>query len=333
MTFLTNYGIHLSMKTTSFFAIIVATAYCLPTEIHAAEFQWKETAPGQLDLLYGDAPVIRYMHAFDQSTKESSHDTYKVFHHVFGPSSGKVITKGPGGKYTHHRGLYVGWNRTQTPDGGFDFWHCSKGAHLRHAKLVSSAGGKDSGSMVAEIHWNDSSGEPVIVETRKVTVSAVELKSGLSWVIDWTTRLESKRGAIELRGDRQHAGFQFRAAQPVADANAARYVRPKGFPEQPEAFQVGDKGNPPAHINLKWLCMTYPLDGSQYNIEYMEAPGQPEPSLYSERPYGRFGAFFKADLTESSPLQMTYRVIVSEGATPTRQEIQDRYDGWVTSIR
>ena len=119
----------------------------------------------------------------------------------------------------------------------------------------------------------------------------------------------------------------------MADANAARYVRPNGFPEQQEAFQVGDKGDPPAHINLNWFCMTYPLHDSRYNIEYMEAPGQPRPSLYSERPYGRFGAFYKADLSEDKPLQMTYRVIVSEGETPSREGIQKRYDSWTASIK
>jgi len=298
----------------------------------ADEFEWKESAPGQLDLMYGSAPVLRYMHAFDTSTPELQHATYKVFHHVFGPTSGKVITKGPGGQYTHHRGLYVGWNKTQTKDGSFDFWHCKSGAHLRHVKLIRNSGGQN-GSMTAEIHWNDPDGKPVIVETRTVSVSVTDVGGSRAWVIDWSTSLESKRGDINLRGDRQHAGFQFRASQAVAEAKSARYVRPTGFPEQTEAFQVGDKGDPPAHINLNWFSMNYPIEDSHYNIEYFEAPGQPQPSLYSERPYGRFGAFYKADLKEGIPLKMTYRVIVSEGGVPRQAEIQGRYDSWVKSLK
>lgn len=309
--------------------------YLSAISLPAAEpaFHWTTSAPGQLDLNYGDAPVLRYMHAFDNSDEKRTHDTYKVFHHVFGPKSGKIITKGPGGKYTHHRGLYVGWNKTQTKEGSFDFWHCKGGAHLRHAKIVEKSGSDDSGKMTTEIHWNAPDGSPVIVETRSVTVSAAEINGGRAWVIDWATSLQSKRGDIQLRGDRQHAGFQFRAAQPVAEANAARYVRPKGFPEEPAAFQVGDKGDPPAHINLNWFSMNYPLHDSHYNVEYFESPGQPRPSLYSERPYGRFGAFYKADLTGEKPLNMKYRIIVSEGATPTREEIQRRYDLYVLSLK
>ena len=298
-----------------------------------SKFAWVDRAEGVSDLVLGDAPVLRYMHAFDNSSKESTHETYKVFHHVFGPESGKIITKGAGGKYTHHRGLYVGWNKTQTTDGEFDFWHCRNGAHLKHVRTVERTGGPGRGRMVSEIHWNDPDGQPVIVETRTVEVRALNVANGRAWQIDWSTQLQSKRGAIQLRGDRQHAGFQFRAAQPVADAESARFIRPAGFPEQPEAFQVGDKGDPPAHINLKWFAMHYPLEDSEYTIEYFEAPGQPAPSLFSERPYGRFGAFYKAELDGDQPLVMTYRVVVSEGDAPSREKIDARHQSFAASLK
>ena len=311
--------------------ICLSLLYSGMTFANESGFRWVDSAPGQTDLMYGPSPVLRYMHAYDDSSSDAVHDTYKVFHHVFGPQSGKIITKGAGGKYTHHRGLYVGWNKTQTPDGEFDFWHCKNGAHLRHVKFLSKDGDQNSGRMVAEIHWNNASGEPVIRELRSVTVKVIEISGARAWQIDWSTRLESRRGDIQLRGDRQHAGFQFRAAQAVADANSARFIRPQGFPEQAEAFQVGDKGDPPAHINLHWFAMIYPLEQSSYTVEYLESPGQPQPSLYSERPYGRFGAFYKADLTTEQPLEMTYRVIVSEGAASTREQIQQRYDDFASS--
>ena len=65
------------------------------------------------------------------------------------------------------------------------------------------------------------------------------------WKIDWSSSLESKVGTITLAGDRQHAGFQFRADQPVADANGATFIRPADFPQDSKAIQVGDKGNRP----------------------------------------------------------------------------------------
>ncbi|WP_417397495.1 DUF6807 family protein [Gimesia chilikensis] len=299
-------------------------------------FTWKDHPDQKVaDLYYNGQPVLQYVYPFDKSTPETFHDTYKVFHHVYGPQSGAIITKGPGGKYTHHRGLYVGWNKTSFDGKTLDFWHCKNGAHLRHDKFISMQGGPDAGTMTAEIHWEDGDGKPVIIETRKVTVTPIKVSSSEApaWQIDWQTTLQSKRGEITLDGDRQHAGFQYRAAQPVAESNNATYVRPEGSPQQPAPYQVSDRTDPDKHVNLGWLAMSYDIDGKHYNVEYMEDPNVPKPSRYSERPYGRFGAFFDTKIDESHPLKMNYRLIVSEGKTPSQAEVQKRYDQFVSSLK
>lgn len=301
------------------------------TANNKAGFHWKnDKEAGTADLLLGDKPVIRYMYAFDTSDENRAHETYKVFHHVYGPGSEAIITKGPHGKYTHHRGLYVGWNKTGFEGKSLDFWHCTKGAHLRHAKFVDMSADADHGSMTAEIHWNDADGKPVIVEWR--TVSVREEPSNDGWRIDWSTKLESRRGDITLNGDRQHAGFQFRAAQAVADSNGGTFLRPKTFPQGEAAIQVGDKGDPPAHINLGWFALSYELDKQRYTVEYFDNPGLPKPALFSERPYGRFGTFFKTTLKADSPLVMKYRVIVGRGK-PSVDDVQARYDAFIDSLK
>src|SRR3712207_3889156 len=40
------------------------------------------------ELRYGEQPALRYMFAYDPSSKERRDETYKVYHHVFGPSTG-----------------------------------------------------------------------------------------------------------------------------------------------------------------------------------------------------------------------------------------------------
>lgn len=295
-------------------------------------FSWvTDEDAGTSDLMLDGKPVIRYMFAFDASTKESTHDTYKVYHHVFGPASGRQLTKGAGGKFTHHRGIFVGWNKTSTGDGKqYDFWHCSKGAHLRHIKFIEQKADAEHGTMTSEIHWNDSDGKPVIREQRTIRVTK---QPGLvGWKIDWSSTLESKAGEIVLAGDRQHAGFQFRADQGVADSNGARFLRPATFPQQRDAIQVGDKGDPPAHINLGWFAETYELDDNQYTIEYFDNPNLPKPALFSERPYGRFGTYFKTTIDESKPLHLEYRLIISEGETPSVKSVQERYNSFVGEL-
>lgn len=320
------------------FTPCVAVAFLVPASwSHTgaaadAVFQWVEQADqGLLTLTCGDQPVLQYVYTVDAATEESAFDTAKVFHHVFGPGTEAPITKGPGGTYPHHRGLYVGWNRTTFDGMTQDFWHCRNGETQRHVEFRDRSADADQASMTALIHWIDKSGELVVEETRTVTVQRIESDAdpGFGWQIDWSTRIASRRGEVTLDGDRQHAGFQFRAAQYVAEQNNARYVRPDGFPDQPQAFQVNDRDDPNGHVDLGWLAMSFELDGRQFTVEYFESPGMPAPSRYSERPYGRFGAFFKTTVTESEPLEMKYRLIVTTGAAPTREAIQQRYDRFV----
>lgn len=324
----------LSIRPFAVLALLIAT--CLGTVSTASaddkdNFHWKnDAAAGTADLFVGDQPVIRYMYAFDTSTETRAHETYKVYHHVYGPASKTIITKGPHGKYTHHRGMYLGWNKTGFEGKSLDFWHCRKGETLRHVKFVAMSADAVHGSMTAEIHWNDADGKPVIVEWRTVSVRRDAATHG--WQIDWSSKLESKRGDITLNGDRQHAGFQYRAAQAIAESNGGTYLRPSTFPQEETPIQVGDKGNPPAHINLGWFALSYELDDERYTIEYFDNPSLPKPALFSERPYGRFGTFFKTTLKAGTPLELKYRVIVGLGK-PSVDDVQSRYDAFLKSLK
>jgi len=320
-----------SLVTLSVLSAVLCGSLASASANNRAGFHWKnDEAAGTADLILGDKPVIRYMYAYDTSTETRAHETYKVFHHVYGPGSKTIITKGPHGKYTHHRGMYVGWNKTGFEGKSLDFWHCKNGAHLRHAKFVEMSADADHGSMTAEIHWNDADGKPVIVEWRTVSVREETTTDG--WQIDWSTKLESRRGDITLNGDRQHAGFQFRANQSVAETNGGTYLRPKTFPQGEAAVQVGDKGNPPAHINLGWFALSYEINKQRYTVEYFDNPNLPKPALFSERPYGRFGTFFKTTLKADAPLEMKYRVIVARGK-PSVDDVQSRYDAFRKSLK
>lgn len=291
------------------------------------KFEWV-TKPGEILLMSEGRPAIQTMTAYDPSTKEARETTYKVYTHVYGPGTNDLITKGPGGLYPHHRGIYIGWNKTHVGDKTFDFWHCNKGEHLRLVGEPKLAVDGNEATCTLTIHWNDSEGKPVIIEQRTLVVTEPRENTRQ---IDVTSKLESQRGLIKLEGDRQHAGLQFRAPQSIAESKGARYIRPAGFPEQPEAFEVDDK-EPLRHINLHWLEMTYKVGNESYNVEYLEAPGQPAPSLFSERPYGRFGAFFKATVDTGKPLTVRYRFLISRGQTPTREEVQRDYDRYAKEI-
>jgi hypothetical protein len=322
---------------------LVSLGLFTTTPAHADDpkFTWTDDPDhGTCELTLGDQPVLLYMYAYDPSTEETLHNTYKVYHHVFAPGTGTRLTKGPGGQYTHHRGLYVAWNKTGYEGTSADFWHCTKGAHQRHVKFHDKTVTAEHAAMTSEIHWNDADGKPVIVELRTLEVRRLPWPSAdqPGWQINWRSQLESRRGTITLDGDRQHAGFQFRADQPVADAASARYIRPAGFPDQPAAFEVDDRTAPDGHINLNWLAMSYPLANDKgvvekYTVQYCEDPALPKPSRYSERPYGRFGAFFKTTLEADKPLTLRYQLNITRGDSPAPETLQAWYKEFTQSLQ
>lgn len=308
---------------------IVTTA-----SLSAAEgFHWDEPNSGEYRLQLGNSPVITCMTAYDASTPERREETYKVYTHVYGPKSGDLITKGPGGKYPHHRGIYLGWNKTIVGDQSYDFWHCppKTGVHQRLSGKPETHADSRTASISMKIDWNDGEGNQVIREIRTLRVEATDAPNS-GWMIDVRSELSSQRGEIRLEGDRQHAGLQFRATQEVADKDSARYVRPSGFPQEPEAHEVDDSGIPPRHIDLGWLAMNFESQGKRYSVEYFADPSLPRPALYSERPYGRFGSFFKTVLQPDTHLVLRYRFLVSEGVPDLQENIQKRYEAFTAEL-
>ena len=93
----------------------------------AAEYKWVDEPGKYIELRKGDKPVVRYMYeAIDTSSPEARERTYKPYLHVFSPDGETLLTKGPGGLYPHHRGIYYGFNRITYGDGlKADTWHCT----------------------------------------------------------------------------------------------------------------------------------------------------------------------------------------------------------------
>lgn len=326
----------LSLKRPGLAALLAWGVTLVSQNSSAAEpvqFTWHTDAlAGTAELRLGEQPVVRYMFAHDFTTPARRTETYKVFHHVFGPGTKTLITKGAGGEYTHHRGIFLGFSQTRYGAATTDFWHCKEetakvGGCQQHVKFLEQRGTAETGNMTAEIGWVNASEQTVVSEERTVAVRKlpVETAPGYGWQIDVVSRLKSLVGPVTLAGDRQHAGLQFRAAQVVADEKSARYVRPAGFPETPQAVEVDDHKDPNGHINLHWLAMTYPVESQTYTVQYCEDPSLPQPSRFSERPYGRFGAYFTANIEPQKPFVMKYRLIVTAGLPAARDVLQRRY--------
>ena len=226
-------------------------------------------------------------------------DTYKVYTHLYDFDGIAPITKGPGGKYTHHRGMFIGWKDTLVGENDYDTWHmpnCTQ-RHVRWRQLEVAEG---TASQAEDIAWCDADGAPFITEIRRI--SAQPGNNGLR-IFDFYSTLTSVKGTIHLRGDLQHAGMQVRMANEVSEhEDSTQYLLPEGAEELDNDKVVG----------AWWVCCSPVVRETRYWVVHMtpadHPTGQP---VYSIRRYARFGAFFETDLVEGQPLDLAFRVVVA----------------------
>ena len=313
-----------------------------------AEYKWHDDGSQTSELQRGSSPVLKYMYEnVDESSPEKTYATMKVFHHVFTPDGSRMMTKGPGdgkfsklkngGLFAHHRGLFYGFNRISYEKNGkkmkADVWHCRKGESQTHEKTIATESGPVFGRHTNVIYWRGEDGEPFAHEIREMTAYEV---AGAT-LVEFKSSLDSTVGKLVLRGDPQHAGFQFRASQDVPDLTKKKtyYIRPDGIGEPGKFRNWSAKKDESEvnlnHINLPWNTVVIQLpvklspraardkgveaENQSFSISYLDSPKNPKPSRYSERDYARFGSYFEFDLDTDKMLELNYQVLIQEGVT------------------
>lgn len=281
-------------------------------EIHSEvpTFSWEETSEGDR-LAIGSDPVLVYVRPeLDESSPEAREQTYKPFHHLYA-IDGRRLSKGPGGLFTHHRGLFFGFNRVSYGDGKqADVWHARGKAFQSHEETLSRVAGPVLGRHFVRIDWHGQEGEVFARETREVTAFA----TGEGRLIEFASRVEAVGGPVMLDGDPQHAGVHFRADNQVAEETKGQtyYLRPDGRGGLGETRNWEPKtGEGP--VNLPWNAMSIVIDGDRYSVCYLDHPENPKEARYSERDYGRFGSYFEYELTRDRPLEIRYRLWLQQG--------------------
>ena len=138
-----------------------------------AAFRWADTEGKHTDLQFNGKNIARYVYeAMDPKDRER---TYKPFHHVYQKDGNGFLTKGPGGRYTHHRGIYYGFSncREQNKVGkavGVDTWHC-RGGYLQHKEVLIQEADANQALQKVAIEWRVDDGTVFAIEDRQLTFS------------------------------------------------------------------------------------------------------------------------------------------------------------------
>ncbi len=288
-------------------------------------------------LTLGDQPVVEFMREpLDESSEERRAETYKPYHHVYATNGDQRLTKGPGGLFPHHRGIYFGYNRISYGDKTADTWHCKNGAYQSFEKNLQLTGGPVAATHVSEILWRGQDGEPFAKEIRKLIVARL----GDGHLIDVTSTVTNLVDVkIDFKGDPQHAGIQFRATQLVPDQTAEMtyYIRPDGADKPGKFRNWSDKKNETEvnkqHVDLDFNALCFALPAQRENAEgefdrwtigYFPHADNPGQERFSERNYGRFGCYFETELEPGKSFDAGYGFLVKPGEMKLKQLEQFR---------
>lgn len=304
------------------FSLIALTSIAISAAAADEGFAWQEPEGDHIDLLYNGQPAIRYMQPeLDETSPETRNATFKPYHHVYSPDGQTLLTKGPGGLYPHHKGLFYGFNKITYGDGKTcDTWHCTGKTYQSGEKVLKQDAGDKSASHQVAVDWHGQDGEVFAHEKRTTAVSRLAYNGVGGWQVDFASHLETADGKpIHLDGDPQHAGFQFRASQEVPDKTAKEtyYLRTDGK-GKPGDYRNWEPKTPKSKtslqcVNRPWNALSMVIGGQRFTVVYLDHPDNPKPARYSERDYGRFGSYFVADVTKDKPLEVNYRLWIQPG--------------------
>lgn len=281
-------------------------------------YAWEQVGDHSNRLVHNGQPLLQYEHpVFDPDNVE---ETKKAFHHVFSPVSDEIITKGPGGLFSHHRGIFFGYNQVSIGDRVLDFWHANDGEYLAHTRYLDEFEGPVFGGHIAQINWTAPDDEVWLEERRDIRSW---LHSDNSYIVDLSIEMYAIAGLIRLDGDLQHAGVQFRAAQYVADNREnTRFIRPADWADYPQDYELAEG----ERENMPWNAMQFEIEDNTYTVVYMSHPDNPgRTKEMSERLYGRFGEFFSYQQSEGAPVFINYRFWIIDGEAPSVDEIEAMY--------
>ncbi len=283
-------------------SLALACLLSVPARSHAAP-----TTPEAVDIRLAGRLVGRYVTAHDPSSPARRQETYKPFLHVFDAAGREPVTKGPGGEYTHHRGIFIGWMKIGFEGRTLDRWQMIGGEQVVQG-AVEVREAEDKTTATSTVHWNDEAGSPFIVEKRSFTFHTAPAPAYL--MLDFESTLTAPRGAVTLDGDPEHAGIHFRPSDGI-DRKATAYLFP------------GNETNVRKSSDLPWIGENFTLGGKSYSVLQFNHPENPKGTRSSAyRDYGRIGMFPKATIPAGGSLVLRYRFLLAEGSFPGPSVIQ-----------
>lgn len=199
-------------------------------------------------------------------------------------ASGKVVTRrfpmesipGESRDHLHHRGLWFTYDDVNQ----VKFWENDPSYANKPNKgrvVVTKAdwkGGEKSGTLDTVMEWRDPAGKPLLIETRRMTLSAADPKLR---VLDFDITLTAATDVT--LGDTKEGAFAIRLAEEFTERRGGKIVNADGLTTMKQLW-----GKP-----SNWVDYSAELDGEKLGVAIFDHPGNPgHPTRWHARDYGLF---------------------------------------------
>ncbi len=242
---------------------------------------------------------------------------YPYFWPVNGPLSGKSITTETSEPYPHHHSLFFGCDRVN----GGNYWQDvnARGQILSQGPKITEASGERI-VLTDTCLWKQPGKEPVIEDTRRITICAL---SETLRIIDFKVIVTPLVDIEILKTN--HSLFSARVVPELSVTSGGTLINAEGNTSEKGTFGAASP----------WCDYSGTRDGTAEGIAILQNPGNRwYPSKWFTRDYGFFSPTpmywlegDKLNLAKGEKLTLDYRVVVHAGDSKTANiaGLFDRY--------
>ena len=282
------------------------------TFARADGFAFKDTPGDHLDVLHDGKIIASYMYGHDVSTPDLRIEHYKPFLHVFDAEGQAPITKGAGGTLTHHRGIFLGWNKMTVDGKNYDRWSMGGGDQV-HEQFTNQSAGPASATFTSHVRWQGGKPEETLIDEER-TFTFLPGQGSIYAVIDTESKIKAVLGDTTLNADPEHSGLHYRPADKILRQFTA-YLYPKA------------DANPHKDHDYPWFAETYTLGDKQYSVVMLNPPtNKPGTVISAYRDYGRFGETWSDTLKKDEMRDIRARFLIAAGDLPSAEVIQQAWN-------
>ena len=242
---------------------------------------------------------------------------YPYFWPVNGPVSGKSITTETSEPYPHHHSLFFGCDKVN----GGNYWQDvnERGQIVSQTpKLIKSSG--DSVVFTDTCLWRQPGAEPIIRDTRRITITAPDAEVR---IIDFAITLEPLVDIEILKNN--HSLFAARVVPELSVKSGGTLINAQG--------QTAKKGT--WGVASPWCDYSGTRDGAAEGIAIMQHPANRwYPAKWFTRDYGFFSPTpmywlkdNRLDIPKGEKLTLNYRVVVHAG-NAKQADIKNAFDSY-----